>query len=367
VKLFAEPIAAVVGVVVIGRNERPRLRGCLESVGQPDCPIVYVDSASTDGSAELAESMGIPVIVLDNSQPHTADRARNAGWRWLRDHHPAMEFIQFVDGDTILSDGWLPAGTRHLRLWNETAAVSGLLREQRPADSIYNRLCDIEWRGPTGKIDEFGGLFMGRIAALEQVGGFSETVIAAEDTELSARLRKSGWRLERIEVDMGAHDANMSHFTQWWRRTVRSGHAHAEMHHLHGRAPLWCRSRRVLTNWLWSILLPLAAIAATPLTAGWSLTLLLAYPLLAGRILLNHRRRLGWRSAALYAIFCIAGKAPETLGQILFHWNRFRRRRSRLIEYKRELEGSAEESTSPRQFPSTDSASDVNSNLSPKT
>ena len=42
--------AAVVGLVVIGRNEGERLVRCLRSViGRADA-VVYVDSGSTDGS-----------------------------------------------------------------------------------------------------------------------------------------------------------------------------------------------------------------------------------------------------------------------------------------------------------------------------
>ena len=58
-----------IGIVVIGRNEGARLRACLDSiVGKTDC-IVYVDSASSDGSAELARNLGVETIELDDSQP----------------------------------------------------------------------------------------------------------------------------------------------------------------------------------------------------------------------------------------------------------------------------------------------------------
>lgn len=343
-KLFAEPVAAVMGVVVIGRNEGSRLRACLESVTDEACPVVYVDSASTDSSVAIAEACGVEVIELGNEKPHTAARARNAGWRWLTDEHPEIEYVQFVDGDTIMSKGWLSIATRHLNLWEETAAVCGVLREQSPQGSIYNRLCDIEWQGPQGEIEEFGGLFMTRLAVLQDVDGFSESVIAAEDTELSARLRKAGWRLERIDFDMATHDANMRRFTQWWRRAVRSGHAHAEMHHLHGGAPLWCRSRRVRTNWFWTVVLPLAIACSGAVVGWWALLLTLIYPLQVLRIARAQSARIGWPHGLLFGFFCVAGKLPETWGQLLFHWNRFRRRNSSIIEYKLPSIGTTDDS-----------------------
>ena len=51
-----------VSVVVIGRNEGQRLAKCLESIRQAEAvaigEVIYVDSASTDGSAELASRYG---------------------------------------------------------------------------------------------------------------------------------------------------------------------------------------------------------------------------------------------------------------------------------------------------------------------
>ncbi|HEX3450413.1 MAG TPA: glycosyltransferase, partial [Isosphaeraceae bacterium] len=64
------------GIVAIGRNEGERLRRCLSSVVGRDLPVVYVDSNSTDGSAELARSLGAEVVELNLSRSFTAARAR---------------------------------------------------------------------------------------------------------------------------------------------------------------------------------------------------------------------------------------------------------------------------------------------------
>ena len=62
------------GIVVIGRNEGERLRSCLASTVGPHRTVVYVDSGSSDGSVELARSMGAEVVELDLSLPFTAAR-----------------------------------------------------------------------------------------------------------------------------------------------------------------------------------------------------------------------------------------------------------------------------------------------------
>lgn len=55
--------SASIGLVAIGRNEGERLKRCLQSVPL-DVPVVYVDSASTDGSVESARSTQATVVEL---------------------------------------------------------------------------------------------------------------------------------------------------------------------------------------------------------------------------------------------------------------------------------------------------------------
>ena len=96
-----------VGLVAIGRNEGQRLRQCLVSATDKVARVVYVDSGSTDGSLELARSLGADTVELDLSIPFTAARARNEGFARLLGLAPAVEFVQFVDGDCELVDRWL--------------------------------------------------------------------------------------------------------------------------------------------------------------------------------------------------------------------------------------------------------------------
>src|SRR5256885_1924816 len=87
-----------VGAVAIGRNEGERLARCLRSMPAGLARIVYVDSGSTDGSVELAKSLGALVVSLDLSVPFTAARARNAGIAALVDACRDVELVQVLDG-----------------------------------------------------------------------------------------------------------------------------------------------------------------------------------------------------------------------------------------------------------------------------
>lgn len=323
------------GAVIIGRNEGQRLRQCLLSIiGQVAC-VVYVDSGSTDGSVELARSLGVDVVELDMSIPFTAARGRNAGFTHLLQTDRQIEFVQFVDGDCEIAEGWLERAQIELAAQPDVAVVCGRRRERFREHSIYNLLCDIEWDTPVGETKACGGDSMMRTAAFQQGEGFNPDLIAGEEPELCLRLRQKGWKIMRLDAEMTLHDAQMTRFGQWWKRTLRSGHAYAEGSWLHGKSPErhWVKESRSI--WLWGLLLPLLALGMAWPTHGLSLLLLLAYPLVTYRIYRYMQQRgLKAKDSALYALFCMLGKFPQLQGQLQFHVGRLLGRRSSLVEYK---------------------------------
>ena len=325
-----------VGVVVIGRNEGNRLKKSLLSAIGENRTVVYVDSGSTDGSVQLAQSLGVGVVELDLSIPFTAARARNTGFEHLQQMDSKIEFVQFVDGDCRIVEQWWDAALKKLEQNPEIVVVCGRRKEEFPNDSIYNRLCDIEWDTPIGEAKACGGDAMMRVSALKSVGGFNPKLIAGEEPELCVRLRQAGGKIFRIDAPMTIHDAKITQFGQWWKRSLRAGHAYAEGSWLHGRSPErhWLKESRSI--WFWGLILPLLALATAWFTLGVSLLLLLsAYLLLTYRIYQSaQRRELTASDARLYAIWCMLGKFPQAQGQIQFHVSRLLRRQRTLVEYK---------------------------------
>jgi len=279
------------GAVVIGRNEGSRLAACLDSLISICHATVYVDSGSTDDSVALARSLGVEVVVLDLSRPFTAARARNAGFTRLIEQNPTLEVVQFVDGDCEIVSGWLSIAHTFMTENSEAAVVCGRRRERFPNQSIYNKLCDIEWDTPVGQTRACGGDAMIRTAPLQRVGGYDETVIAGEEPELCVRLRKSGFEIHRIDVDMTLHDAALSRFSQWWKRNVRSGHAFAEGAHMHGAPPERHFVKEERRAWFWGVAVPTLAIGGALPSLGLSTLLLAGYPVSAGRIYRHFRNR----------------------------------------------------------------------------
>jgi hypothetical protein len=116
---------------------------------------------------------------------------------------------------------------------------------------------------------------------------------------------------------------------------MRCGFAYALGAALHGGGPERHYVRECWRVLLWGFLLPVLALSLAWPTGGWSLLLLLLYPMQAVRVYLGARRRgLAWRDAACWAASCVAAKFPEFVGVCKFAVGRLRRSPARIIEYK---------------------------------
>ncbi|MDE2403617.1 MAG: glycosyltransferase [Sphingomonadales bacterium] len=319
--------AGRVGIIAIGRNEGDRLRRCLTSIDVPGAPVIYVDSGSTDGSSAMARALGAQVVDLDMTRPFTAARARNAGLEALVAAHPALDYVQFVDGDCEFEPGWIDAALRFLDGHPDVAVVCGRRRERHPEASFYNRLCDAEWNTPVGEARACGGDALMRRQPLVEMGGYDPAVAAGEEPELCHRLRAAGWRIWRIDAAMTIHDAAMHRFRQWWLRAVRSGLGYAQAWRMTWGRPDPLYRRETLRALGWTL-----GVAAVGVLAGLAIDarLVLLAPLIWGLQFARLARRCGLAEAALLLL----GKAAETRGILTFAWRALRGRAGGTVFYK---------------------------------
>ena len=252
-------------VVIIGRNEGARLVRCIESVQAMRAPaggveILYVDSDSTDGSPARAREMGARVIVVHPERPSAA-LGRNAGWRAAN-----APMILFLDGDTILHPEFVAEAAKAFAD-PQVAVVWGHRREIHPEHSIYNRVLDLDWVYPPGPSEFCGGDALMRRQALEEIGGYDETLIAGEEPEMCRRLRSRGYAIQHLDLPMTGHDLAITRWSQYWRRAFRAGHAYAEVSdRFRGTGqPLWEREvKRTVVHG--SAILGLAALVLFGMT-----------------------------------------------------------------------------------------------------
>jgi GT2 family glycosyltransferase len=312
-----------IAAVVIGRNEGARLIACLDALKGQVEQVVYVDSGSTDGSVDAAIAAGAEVLALDMSQPFTAARARNTGIAGVAD---STDYIQFLDGDCAVRAGWITTAAAFLDQNEKAAVVCGRRRERFVDASVYNRLIDAEWDTPVGQAKACGGDALMRSSALAEVDGYRDDLIAGEEPEMCVRLRKAGWQIWRIDVEMTWHDAAITKLSQWWKRSTRAGYAFAQGAALHGQAPErhWVNETRRAV--IWGAALPLLIVCLAVFWSPWWLLTALVYPV---QVL-----RLSGQNGIAWAFYTTLSKFAEARGVMQYYVARLRRGPAQIIEYK---------------------------------
>lgn len=326
-----------IGIVIIGRNEAQRLSSCFESMRQEGCLKVYVDSGSKDNSVDLAKENQVDVVELDSSRPFSAARARNEGFQKLIQLNPNIEFVQFIDGDCTLLADWIEIASNALISSPQRAAVIGHLLERNIEASPYNRLCALEWRSASGDLSDFGalgGISLIRASVFKELGGFNPEVIAGEDSEFGVRMGLAGYKVTKLDHDMATHDANILKFSQWWKRSVRAGHAIGQRAFINGdSAHKDCIKERNSTLF-WAGFIPLLIIVFLPFIQGYSLLLIGAYFYLCYRVTtfrLKQGDSLG--DAWFYTKYLLLSKFANMVGLMKFYFNKLSERYE-IIEYK---------------------------------
>jgi glycosyltransferase involved in cell wall biosynthesis len=343
-------VVPTLSVVIIGRNEGTRLTRCLQSVagvqsaGQIE--IIYVDSASTDGSPENARNYQAQVVILDG-EGQTAARGRNAGWP-----RSLAEYVLFLDGDTILNPEFPRAALEILKSNAQIAAVWGHRRELCPERSIYNRVLDLDWIYLPGFTEYFGGDVMIRRSALVETGGYDPRLIAGEEPELGRRLRARGYLILHIDTPMTLHDLNMTRFRQYWLRAFRAGFAYAEISERFSRTtdPMWREESRgnLIRGVAWSVWLCVGVGLAV--IRSWGLLTWIA-------VLAVFAIRSAWRVRykapgqplllLLYGIHSHLQHVPVLSGQLQYQRSRRSGKQIGIIEYKGDADTSTGVSATP--------------------
>lgn len=327
---------SLIGIIIIGRNEGERLINCFDSIAGASNYIIYVDSGSSDGSCQIAIERGIELVQLDMSMPFTAARARNAGFQRLCEKYPMVEYVQFLDGDCQMVTDWIEVASNTLTNNADVVAVCGWRRELYPEKSIYNRICDVEWRmGNIGITTNFGGDVMIKVQSLISVGGYNEKVIAAEDDELSVRLRQDGGSILRIDQVCTKHDANMYTFAQWWQRSQRCGYGFSMVSSIHGKPPERKFVKEVRRTCFWGGFIPALVFILIIPTKGLSLLLLARYLLTFCRVTYQtNQKGLSWNDSWAWGLSCSLSVFPSFWGICKFYQDSIRQKPAEIIEYK---------------------------------
>jgi len=306
-------------VVIIGLNEEARLGACIQAVLDTSptgitLQVLYVDSGSRDASLAIARSFEcVHVLELSNTAPSAA-KARNLGLLHARGH-----FVQLLDGDSVVQPGWLDAGMAALRADSTLACVFGQCIEAYPDQSIYMRVCGLDWHIPAGDHRLCGGNSMWRRDVIAAHGFFDEALQLGEEPDLCYRVRQQGHRIVCLDRPMVLHDLAMTTFKQYWNRGEATGKAYARVAARYWRLPekMWLREtlRNFAEPFLWILV---AAIGAWLGGGWWALGALVGWWLLrALKIAIGARARSsGWAGGMLYGLHCQLMRLPVVVGQV---------------------------------------------------
>lgn len=194
----------MISVIVIGRNEGPRLSACLKSVQDAlttlSHEIIYVDSCSSDDSLDRAKALGARCFLLAE-QETTAGLGRYAGAREARG-----DVLLFLDGDMELCPGFCEKALMEMASTG-CNGVCGMREDIYWQDGrIVGRDANYFRCTQRRECPEFGGALMLTAEALSACGGWSTDTVACEEAELHARLKAMGCRITELPIPMIRHN-----------------------------------------------------------------------------------------------------------------------------------------------------------------
>ncbi|HEX6969990.1 MAG TPA: glycosyltransferase, partial [Micromonosporaceae bacterium] len=239
---WGPPVTEPVSVIVPAYNEREGIAAAVRSLASGDHPggieVVVVDDGSTDGTADLAESLRLPNVRVVRKPNGGKASALNTGVALARHN-----LIVMVDGDTIFerdsvrrlvqpfADPRVGAVAGNVKVGNRDGLVTKWQHiEYVIGFNLDRRLYEALGCMPTvpGAIGAF------RREALAEAGGISDDTLA-EDTDITMALLRNGWKVV-YEDSARAWTEAPTTFSQLWKQRYRWSYGTMQAMWKHRRA-----------------------------------------------------------------------------------------------------------------------------------
>lgn len=226
---MGDPEHSRVTVVVATRDRREELLRTLRHLEQlePAPPVVVVDNASADGTAEAVRA-GFPDVLLVRQDHNMGCVARNTGVA-LTD----TPYVAFCDDDSWWAPGALEAAADALDEHPSLGLVAASVfvgEEERP-DPVNRALAhspltdDGSLPGPR-ILGFLACAAVVRREAFEEVGGFDPLLFfAGEEALLAQDLAAADWGLCHLEYVRVHHHPSSTRPPGRWRRTLEERNA----------------------------------------------------------------------------------------------------------------------------------------------
>lgn len=198
-------------VIIPTHDGGAELRQTLAALGDQEGAFeaIVVDDGSTDGTAEMAESLRLPVPLRVLRQPH---RGRAAA-RNLGAARAAAPILLFLDADIRPTSGFVAAHLRHYQNGDRLGVQGRTVQHPDTLTTTFMRATNLfpdltpRRRQNLSPLHVMTSNFSVGAALFREVGGFDEAFrgYGWEDIELGFRLRQAGVRLHYEPAALAYH------------------------------------------------------------------------------------------------------------------------------------------------------------------
>lgn len=198
-----------ISVVVIGKNESKNIPvltkslNALRNAKDIDSEFIYVDSASSDNSAEIASNYFDKVLVLEDSYYLCAAAGRNIGTI-----NATKNWILYLDGDMELCNEFIENIYSMIESGNEKYGFLGLYKHVYFDGSIkvdgYGPSNNLKYKNET-YVKHFGGAVLLPRSLVLKAGNYNPSVFSNEEIDLHTRIRGIGGRVKFVNIQMISH------------------------------------------------------------------------------------------------------------------------------------------------------------------
>jgi GT2 family glycosyltransferase len=198
------PQRSAVTTVVISRDRRDSL---LDTIGRHRGPVVLVDNASTDGTADAVRA-AFPEVQVVCLPANRGAVARNVGVQLAE-----TDYVAFADDDSWWAAGSLETAAAVFDAHPDLGLIAArvLVGEQQRLDPVSDEMSrsPLAHRGDFPGVAVLGFLACGSVvrrSAFLQTGGFDDVVFfPGEEERVALDLWSAGWGLTYLDTVIACH------------------------------------------------------------------------------------------------------------------------------------------------------------------
>ncbi len=252
-------MSGALAVVVLTKNSERTIEKCLNSLLEASLPpteVIVVDGGSTDNTLKIVNDFKkrvkgrIRVKVLFDGG-NGLGYARDIGWRAVSND---VKYVAMVDSDVLVDKTFFYDAVQIMEKDERLGALGAKLKPECNEGGVLakfqvkNLAIHLQWMEkpyPNEVIAIHTACTVFRRDALEKIGGFDPYFkLAKEDSDVSFRLRKAGYKLSYLNHFV----KHLETGKRFWETNFRYGRSYvliSRKHPVEGK--LWTKKNIILT------------------------------------------------------------------------------------------------------------------------